>query len=210
MEVKNIGIIGAGKLGMVLAQLALRAGYRVYISGSGDRNKIALAVDTIAPGAVAATNEEVMKKADAIILALPLSKFRQIPSSLLTGKLVIDATNFWWEVDGARSEILPDKQSSSEAVQEYFSGARVVKALSHMGYHNLHDEAKAAGSAGRKAIAVAGNYTDDVTIVSGIVDNFGFDPVFIGPLAEGRRLEPGSPAFGANEHAEQLRRLTEE
>lgn len=207
MEVKNIGIIGAGKLGLVLAQLALKAGYTVYISGSGDAGKLALIVSAIAPGATALTNEALAGKADVIILALPLGKFRQIPSDLLAGKLVIDATNYWWEVDGPRSDILPEKQSSSEAVQEYFSEARVVKALSHMGYHNLHDEAKAAGAAGRKAIAVAGDNEDDVTAVSKIVDDFGFDPVFIGPLAEGRYLEPGSPAFGANVNREMIIRL---
>jgi predicted dinucleotide-binding enzyme len=209
MELKSIGIIGAGKLGMVLAQLALKAGYTVYISGSGDTSRITLIVDTIAPGAIAATNEELTSKADVIILALPLGKFRQIPSKSLADKLVIDATNYWWEVDGPRDGILPKEQSSSEAVQAYFSDARVVKAFSHMGYHHLYDEARAVGAPERKAIAVAGDHEDDVTIVSKIVDDFGFDPVFIGPLAEGRRLEPGSPAFGANEDAKQLRKLTE-
>ncbi len=38
-KIKNVGIIGAGKVGIVLAQLALAAGYHVRISGSGSVQK---------------------------------------------------------------------------------------------------------------------------------------------------------------------------
>ena len=91
--VKTIGILGAGKLGIVLSQLALKAGYKVCIAGSGEPKKIALSVETLTPGAVATTAEAVAKVADVVILAFPLSKFRQISSRALAHKLVIDATN---------------------------------------------------------------------------------------------------------------------
>lgn len=205
---RSLGIIGAGKLGMTLAQLALRAGYKVYISGSGSPDKIRLSVDALAPGAVAVTTKELVGQSDIVVLALPLGKFRQIPPAELTGKLVIDATNYWWEVDGPRDEILPSEQSTSEEIEAYFSGARVVKALSHMGYHHLHDEARPAHAKGRKAIAVAGNEKGDVEVVARVVDDLGFDPLYIGQLSKGRRLEPGSPAFGANVGRKELSELT--
>jgi len=62
-----------------------------------------------------------------------------------------------------------------------------VKALNHMDYHDLEGEARSDGGRGRKAIVVAGEEPEDV--------------------AAGRRLEPGTPAFGANVDADRLRLL---
>ena len=207
MNVKTIGILGAGKVGVVLAQLALKAGYDVYIAGSGSAEKIALTVKVLAPGAIASTASEVAAKSDVVILALPLGKFKNISKDELAGKLVIDAMNYWWEVDGPRDTIMPAEQSSSEAVQAFLSDSRVVKALGHMGYHELHDGPKAPGEAGRKALALAGDDHADLQTVSEIVNNFGFDPLIIGDLKAGIILEPGQPGFGANASLSDLQKL---
>jgi predicted dinucleotide-binding enzyme len=67
-----------------------------------------------------------------------------------------------------------------------------------MGYHDLDEQGRAAGTPGRKAIAIAGDNPADVAAVAAIVDAFGFDPVNAGVLGNGVRLEPGSELFGAN------------
>ncbi len=204
MNIKTVGILGAGKVGVVLAQLALKAGYIVYIAGSGNPEKITLSIKILAPGAHAVTKEEAALKADIVILALPLSKFKTIPAEQLAGKLVIDSMNHWFEVDGPREDSIPRGQSSSEAVQAFIPGARVVKALSHMGYHELYDNPSPTGAAGRKAIAIAGNDEDDIKTVADFINSLGFDPLAIGKLANGHVLEPGQKAFGANVDAERL------
>lgn len=195
---KKIGIIGAGKLGLTLAKLALDAGYDVGISSSRPAQAIELTVEVLAPGAKAYTTNALIEQFSTIILALPLSRFFALPDSVLSqfqGKTVLDAMNFWWEVDGSDQE--GRYQNSSLAVQEKLSNAFVAKAFNHMGYHDL--AAEATKKEHKKAIVYATDHFQIVPEIGELIEQLGFDPYPLTTLEQGVMLEPGSPLFGANE-----------
>jgi predicted dinucleotide-binding enzyme len=202
-RVRTLGIIGAGRLGSVLARLATTAGLRVLVARSGDAALIAARVTAL--GATAVSRSVAIAESDAVILALPLGEYETLPTDELRGKLVIDAMNYWWASDGIRSDLSDPRTSTSELVQHRLAGAHVVKALSHMGYQDLEDEARPSLSPDRKAIAVAGDDADAVAAAAALVDALGFDPVLAGPLTNSIMLEPGAEAFGADVGAAQLR-----
>ena len=208
--VSTIGILGAGRVGSAIARTALTAGYAVHIAGSGPAADIQLIVDIVTPGAVAMTTADVVSSADLVILAVPLHKYRSVQPGPLAGKIVIDTMNYWQPIDGDLAEFSADARSSSEVVGEYFAGARLVKTLNHIGYHELEEDGREPGAADRRGLALAGDDEAAKALVARFIDRLGYDPVDAGPLAAGRAFQPGTAIFSARHSAEQLRGILAE
>lgn len=203
----NVAILGAGKLGTVLARLAVAAGYEVRIAGSGDPKYIALTVDVFAKGAVATTAAEALEGAGLVILAVPLHRVGSLPVNALAGRIVIDAMNHWEPVDGPLPEYTQAAGGTSTAVAAALPGARVVKALSHVGYHDLDAHAR---DERRIALGIASDDPEAADAVAAFVQRIGFEPVLLGSLAAGAALQAGSLAFGAALRRESLERIVAE
>lgn len=201
--VTTIGILGAGRVGSAIARTALKAGYAVNIAGSGPAADIQLIVDIVTPGAVAMSAAEVAASADLVVLAVPMHKFRTVDPGTLAGTILIDTMNYWQPIDGELSEFSTDARSSSEVVADFFAGARLVKTLNHIGYHDLETDARPADAPDRHGLAIAGD-ADAASVVAEVINRFGFDPVYAGPLASGAAFEPGSSIFGGRHTAEEL------
>jgi len=191
----RLAVLGAGHVGPVIARLAIKAGYPVAIATSGDPDDIALITELVIPGAQPRWAADAVAGADAVVLAMPLHRFSEVDPGLLTGKLVIDAMNYWPASDGALSAF--EHGGSSEIVARRLPGSTVVKALNHIGYHDLEGRARPAGAPDRRAAGVAGDDPGAAAAIAGLVDQIGYDPVLLDSLRAGRVLQPGGPVFGA-------------
>jgi predicted dinucleotide-binding enzyme len=191
----KVAVLGAGHAGPVIARLAVAAGYPVAIATSGDPEDIALITELVIPGARPRWAADAVADADIVVLAIPLHRFGAIDPGLLSGKLVVDAMNYWPASDGVLKAF--EDGGSSEIVARRLAGSTVVKALNHIGYHELEDRARPAGAPDRRAAGVAGDDPVAVAAIADLFDRIGYDPVRLDSLRAGRLLQPGGPVFGA-------------
>jgi predicted dinucleotide-binding enzyme len=193
----RIAVLGAGHVGPVIARVAMEAGYQVSIAASGDPEKIELIAQVLAPGAEPRWAADAAGQADIVVLAIPLHKFATLDPSSVAGKLVVDAMNYWPPIDGVQ-EIFEDREyGSSEIVADRLARSTIVKTLNHIGYHELEDQRRPAGSPERRAVGVASDDPHAADVVAELIERIGYDPVRLGSLSAGRLLEPGGPVFGA-------------
>ena len=204
---RRLGIVGAGKAGTAIARAAVGGGYDVGISGSGPAERIELVVEVLAPGARALSTDEVVRFADLVVLAIPMHRFRELGRELFAGKILVDAMNYWEEIDGVDEQLATASAGTSMIVQEWFSSARVVKSLNHLGYFKFEKSRRPPGTPGRIAMAAAGNDRAAVAAVLQLIDTLGFDAVDAGSLEAGLALQPGGPVFGEGHSAKELSNL---
>jgi len=202
---RRLGIVGAGKAGTAIARAAVGGGYDVGISGSGPAERIELVVEVLAPGARALSTDEVVRFADLVVLAIPMHRFRELGRELFAGKILVDAMNYWEEIDGVDEQLAT--AGTSMVVQEWFSSTRVVKSLNHLGYFKFEKSRRPPGTPGRIAMAAAGNDRAAVAAVLRLINTLGFDAVDAESLEAGLALQPGGPVFGEGHSAKELSNL---
>ena len=194
----RLAVLGAGHVGPVIARLAIAAGYPVAIATSGDPDDIALITELVIPGARPRWASDAIADADIVVLAIPLHRFAELDPGLLAGKIVVDAMNYWPASDGVLTAFEDggaSSRGSSEIVARRLAGSAVVKALNHIGYHELEDRARPAAP-DRRAAGLAGDDPAAVAAVAELTSRLGYDPVRLGGLRAGRVLQPGGPVFG--------------
>jgi len=195
----RLAVLGAGHVGHVIARLAIAAGYPVAIATSGDPDDIALITELVIPGARPRWAGDAIADADIVVLAIPLHRFAELDPGRLAGKIVVDAMNYWPASDGVLTAFEDggaSSRGSSEIVARRLAGSAVVKALNHIGYHELEDRARPAGAPDRRAAGLAGDDPAAVTTVAELTSRLGYDPVRLGGMRAGRVLKPGGPVFG--------------
>jgi predicted dinucleotide-binding enzyme len=201
----RIGLIGAGSIGSTLAELAIEHGHDVVLSNSRGPETLAGLVSGLGGRASAATAAEAAAAGDLVVVTIPLKNYRQVPVAELAGKTVIDTNNYYPQRDGQIPELDSGATTSSELLAAHLPAAHIVKAFNAIYFKDLGSQGEPAGTPHRRALPIAGDDAGAKRVVTTLIEEFGFDVVDAGGLAEGRRFEPGAPGYGAVLDADGLR-----
>ncbi|WP_185994244.1 NADPH-dependent F420 reductase [Nocardioides campestrisoli] len=193
----TIGFIGSGNIGGTLAKLFAAQGQDVVVSNSRGPETLADLVSEIGERACAATSEEAAKAGEVVVVSVPFLAVDQVPVAPLAGKVVIDTNNYYFERDGHVAEIDAGQTTPSEVLQAHLPQSRVVKLFNAIQADHLATKGVPAGTAGRRALPMAGDDAAAKAKVGALVDGIGYDVVDVGPLAEGWRFDRDQPAYGA-------------
>ncbi len=192
----TIGFIGSGLIGGTVARLAIAAGHDVVLSNSRGPETLAELVAQLGPHASAATASQAAERGDIVVVSIPLKAYRDVPVEPLAGKIVIDTNNYYWQRDGHIAELDDKADTSAGLLQAHLPTSKVVKAFNHIQFEQLGSQGQPAGTADRRALAIAGDDPAAKSTVTELLNSFGFDVVDAGPLDQGWRYEPDHPAYG--------------
>lgn len=190
----KIGIIGSGMIGATTARLFVQAGHEVAISNSRGPESLQELVRELGPRARATSVEEAAAFGELVLVAVPLKAYGSLPRAQLSGKIVIDAMNYYPQRDG---QLDFQGHTASEFVAQHLPGARVVKAFNTMYFEPLGAQGKpGAPLEERLVLFLAGDDVEAKQTVSRLIEQLGFTPVDTGTLATGgQRQQPGTAIY---------------
>lgn len=201
----TLGIIGAGNIGSQVARKAIENGYDVVIANSRGPETLNGLVTELGPRARASTVADAAASGDVVVVTVPLRAYTTIPVEPLAGKIVLDTNNYYPQRDGNIAALDDKADTSSGLLQKHLPTSRVVKAFNHIRSAEITTDAKAKGSENRRALALAGDDADALNFAEKLYDQFGFDAVVVGGLADSWRVETNQPAYVVRQTADELR-----
>jgi len=200
----TVGIIGAGHIGSTLARGLAERGYQVVISNSRGPATLTALVEDLGENVTAGTVTDAAASGDVVIVTVPLKAIAEVPVAPLAGKIVLDTNNYYWERDGRIVELDEKRTTTTGLLQAHLPDSKVVKAFNHIGSGEILTTGSPAGTADRRALATASDDQDAASYVTALYDEFGFDTVDIGSVADSWRVERDQPAYVVRQTKEEL------
>lgn len=183
----TIAVIGTGNVGGALGTKFAAQGHTiVYGSRNPSSSEVAELVARTGGDASATTQQEAIKGADIVVLAVPGMLVEEITKGLgdLSGKIIIDPTN---PIDRSGSEFKMGVASSNgEIIQFAAPDASVVKAFNALNWKTMVDP---QSSGGPVSIPLAGNSSDAKATVAELVEGMGLEAIDLGGIENAHWIE---------------------
>jgi 8-hydroxy-5-deazaflavin:NADPH oxidoreductase len=183
-------IIGVGNLGSAVARHLVAGDEPIVLAAAGETHARALA-DELGPNASAASVEDAIAGADAVVLAIWVDQSRELVPLLtrqLENKVVIDPSNpIGFDESGQVIRTLPEGQSSGSVVAGLLpAGAHYVKAFGTLGAGQL-----TTGANNEPRIVLFYATDDDAAEATAqrLIRAAGFEPLKVGGVSDAGRIE---------------------
>jgi NADPH-dependent F420 reductase len=182
----NVAMIGAGNVGGNLGARLSKAGVPVRFgvrSGKEPEGLLARCGDDAKVSGIA----DAVSFADVIFLAVPGGVAVEAAKGLgdVAGKVIVDCTNPL-RFEGGPVWNPPAEGSNAQAIAAALESAKVLKGFNTFGAELHRDPALSAGPVD---VQLAGDDADAKTLVSGLAEKGGFQPIDCGPLRNAAVLE---------------------
>ena len=188
----KIGILGSGEVAKALALGFIRHGHEPML-GTRSRGKLEAWAAQNPKGAIGSF-ADAAKFGELLVLAVKgagaADALRAADVANLAGKAVIDATNPIADApptNGVLKFFTNSDDSLMERLQREFAGARFVKAFNSVGSASMVDP-KFKG--GKPTMFICGNDAAAKKVVTGILDEFGWETADMGAVEAARAIEP--------------------
>jgi len=188
----KVGILGSGDVAKVLAGGFLKHGHEVLM-GTRSPTKLADWAKQNPKGRVGSF-AEAAQFADLAVLAVKgtvaADALRAAGAANLGGKSVIDATNPISDqapVNGVLRFFTNLDESLMERLQREFENLHFVKAFNSVGSASMVNP---QFKGGKPSMFICGNDDAAKTVVTGVLDQFGWETVDMGKAESARAIEP--------------------
>jgi predicted dinucleotide-binding enzyme len=187
-------VIGTGGIGSVIARELASGGETLRLASADTKSARTLAAEIGRAAVVAVDNDDALRGADAVVLALRFTVLKGVIDEIadaLTGKLVVVPSNpVGIDAQGNVSRLLPEGQSSGGVVAGWLpAGARLA-----MAFGTMSADLSESSSHRSPEPAVLFYVTDDDRAgqeVERLIRTAGFEPVKAGGIKQSGRLEVG-------------------
>ena len=201
----TITVIGAGHIGRYFSLTAIAHGYNIMIANRRGPRSLTEVVAELGPNARAATVTDAGHAGDFALIAVPLPATLDLPPEPFAGKIVLTASNYIVERDGHIPEIDSGRLTVPQYEQAHLVASKLIRAFNIIDHRQILSDGASEGTPNRRALAYAGDDPEARSLVANLYNEFGFDPVDAGGLADAWRLDVDQPAFVVRQNADELR-----
>tara|TARA_R100000963_G_scaffold34578_1_gene28607 strand:+ start:591 stop:1166 length:576 start_codon:yes stop_codon:yes gene_type:complete len=147
--------------------------------------------------------------ADVYLLAVPfkaIDKLSELYAGEYGNKVIIDATNPYPERDGEMAqEVRDSNRNASEYTAMKFGTAKTAKAFNTIYAEHLKDQA--FRNTDKLAIPFAAQDEDSKKATKQLIEDIGFDAVYVGGLEDTHIMDPDQKIYGKSTNRQHLEEM---